>query len=57
MRTLVTRRRGEELNPTSVVQRITRKAEWMFWGSISGRTVKGPGVFWCKDWGTIGTVL
>lgn len=24
----------------------------MFWGSFSGK-IKGPGVFWEKDWGTI----
>lgn len=52
-RTWVTRKPGEELNPTCIVERHQRKKGWMFWGCFSGRLGKGPGVFWEKDWGTI----
>lgn len=53
-RTWVTRTAGEEYDPTCVVEKIPRKLRWMFWGSFSGKT-KGPGVFWEKDWGPIGS--
>jgi transposase len=33
---------------------VQRKIGWMFWGSISGLG-KGPGIFWEKAWGTIGS--
>lgn len=49
----VTRRPGEEWEPTCIVERHQRKGGWMFWGSFSGIR-KGPGVFWEKDWGKIG---
>jgi DDE superfamily endonuclease len=52
IRTWVTRRRGEEWDPTCIVERYQRRAGWMFWGSFAGKT-KGPGVFWEKDWGTM----
>ncbi|KAL1961378.1 hypothetical protein VTO42DRAFT_106 [Malbranchea cinnamomea] len=48
----VTRRAGEELDPTCVVEKTQRKTGWMFWGSISGHE-KGPCLFWDKEWGTI----
>jgi transposase len=49
---LVTRRPGEELEPTCILERIQRKAGWMFWGSFAGDQ-KGPSIFWEKDWGSI----
>ncbi|KAJ6781189.1 hypothetical protein PWT90_05966 [Aphanocladium album] len=49
---LVTRRAGEEYDPTCVVDRLQRKRGWMFWGSFSGAQ-KGPGLFWEKAWGSI----
>lgn len=51
-RTWVTRRQGEELDPTCIVERIPRKRGWMFWAGFNG-TTKGPCLFWEKDWGTI----
>ena len=48
----VTRRAGEELDPTCVLIRHQRKRGWMFWGSFhSGK--KGPAVVWDKTWGKI----
>ena len=32
----VTRRAGEELNPTCVIPRLPGKGGWMFWGCFSG---------------------
>jgi hypothetical protein len=52
-RTWVTRRQGEELDPTCIVERIQRKGGWMFWGCFSRLAGKGPGIFWEKDWGSI----
>jgi transposase len=51
-RTWVTRRPGEELDPTCIVEKVSKKKGWMFWGCFHGRT-QGPGIFWEKDWGTI----
>lgn len=51
-RTWVTRRPGEEWDPTCIVERHQRKGGWMFWGGFNG-TNKGPGIFWEKDWGSI----
>lgn len=52
-RTWVTRRPGEEWDPTCIVERHQKKKGWMFWGCFHGHT-KGPGIFWEKDWGSIG---
>jgi hypothetical protein len=51
-KTYVTRRKGEELEETCIVDREQKKSGWMFWGSFSGYG-KGPGLFWEKDWGSI----
>lgn len=51
-RTWVTRRPGEEWDPTCIVERHQRKKGWMFWGCFHGHTL-GPGIFWEKDWGKI----
>jgi transposase len=51
-RTWVTRRPGEEWDPTCIVEKHQRKKGWMFWGCFHGHT-KGPGIFWEKDWGSI----
>jgi transposase len=48
----VTRKRGEELDNTCIVEKLQRKRGWMFWGCFSG-TTKGPCLFWEKDWGKI----
>lgn len=52
-RTWVTRRAGEEWDKTCIVERHQRKKGWMFWGCFHGHT-QGPGIFWEKDWGSIG---
>jgi len=51
-RTWVTRRPGEEWDPTCIVEKHQRKCGWMFWGCFHGET-QGPGIFWEKDWGSI----
>ena len=51
-KTFVTRKAGEELDPTCLIEKIQRKKGWMFWGCIHG-AVKGPSLFWEKEWGTI----
>ena len=43
-RTWVTRRAGEEWDPTCIVERHQRKKGWMFWGCFHGHTL-GPGIF------------
>lgn len=49
----VTRKPGEEYDPTCVVERLRRKSGWMFWGCFSGLAKKGPSLFWEKEWGNI----
>lgn len=49
----VTRRAGEEWEDTCVLTKHRKRKGWMFWGCFHGNT-KGPGIFWEKDWGTIG---
>lgn len=51
----VTRKPREELHPDCVLVKLRKKRGWMFWGSFFGAT-KGPGIFWEKDWGSIGMV-
>jgi transposase len=51
-KTYITRRTGEELNPTCVIDRVQRQSGWMFWGCFAG-TEKGPSLFWEKEWGSI----
>jgi hypothetical protein len=53
-RVWVTRKHGEELEPTCVVERIPRKRGWMFWGSISGGLGKGVYLF-CEKVGARST--
>jgi transposase len=48
----ITRKTGEELDPTCVVEKHRKKGGWMFWGSFVGNQ-KGPHLFWEKAWGTI----
>jgi transposase len=48
----VTRRVGEELEDTCIVEKLRRKRGWMFWGCFSGNQ-KGPSLFWEKEWGSI----
>jgi hypothetical protein len=52
-KTWITRRINEELDPTCIIDKIQRKSGWMFWGCFSGRTGKGPGIFWEKEWKSI----
>jgi transposase len=35
-----------------IVERYQRRKGWMFWGCFHG-DIKGPGVFWAKEWGSI----
>lgn len=51
----VTRRIEEALHPDCLVEKHQRKGGWMFWGCFSGidGQMKGPCLFWEKDWGTI----
>jgi hypothetical protein len=39
--------------PDCITYRWQRKIGWMFWGCISRKYGKGPGLFWEKDWGSI----
>jgi len=51
-RTWVTRRAGEEWDPTCIVEKRQRKKGWMYWRCFNG-DIQGPGIFWDKDWGPI----
>lgn len=48
----VTRKPGEELNDTCVLEKIRKRRGWMFWGCFHAG-VKGPCLFWEKEWGSI----
>lgn len=39
--------------PDCITHKWQRKIGWMFWGCISGKYGKGPGLFWEKEWGSI----
>jgi hypothetical protein len=43
---------GEALDNTCFVDEICKKRGWMFWGCFSGQ-IKGPCVFWEKEWKSI----
>ena len=49
---LITRKPGEELDHTCLADRIQRSPGWMFWGCFYSN-IKGPSIFWEKDWGSI----
>ena len=49
---LITRRPGEEYDETCLVDRIQRSLSWMFFGCFYV-DIKGPSIFWEKDWGNI----
>jgi len=51
-RRYVIRRADEGLDPTCVIEKIRKSKGWMFWGSFNGG-LKGPSIFWEKDWGMI----
>jgi transposase len=51
-KTWVTRKKGEELDPTCIMTKTQRRGGWLFWGCFHG-TTKGPTLIWEKDWGTI----
>jgi hypothetical protein len=40
----ITRRAGEEHEPTCIIERHQRRKGWMFWGCFYGN-MKGPGIF------------
>jgi transposase len=48
----VTRRSGEELIDTCLVDKVRKRRGWMFWACFAGDK-KGPSLFWEKEWGTI----
>ena len=50
--TYVTRRAGEEQEPTCIIERYQRRKGWIFWGCFYNNT-KDPEVFWEKEWGSI----
>ena len=50
----VTRKAGEELDSTCLRESPARKRGWMFWASFHAN-IKGPCLFWEKEWGTIGS--
>ena len=54
MKQHVLRRPNEEWHEDCIEEKIQRKKGWMWWGCFHG-DIKGPGFFWEKDWGTIGT--
>ncbi len=43
-RTWITRRIGEELDPTCITEKIPKRRGWMFWGGFNG-VIKGPCLF------------
>jgi transposase len=51
-KTYITRKNGEALEPNCIEERRQRASGWMFWGSFHSN-VKGPSIFWEKDWGQI----
>jgi hypothetical protein len=51
-KTYTTRKSGGALESTCVEERPQRQSGWMFWGSFHSN-VKGPSIFWEKDWGKI----
>jgi hypothetical protein len=51
-KTWITRKPGEEYKYECLIDRLPKKIGWMFWGSFSG-CLKGPSLFWEKDWGLI----
>jgi hypothetical protein len=51
-KTWVTRLPDEELDPTCIVEKVSKPKGWMFWGCFHGFE-KGPGLFWEKKWGSI----
>ncbi|KAF2621091.1 hypothetical protein BU25DRAFT_484018, partial [Macroventuria anomochaeta] len=48
----VTRKTGEDFDPTCVIDKVPKKRGWMFWACFSGAT-KGPSLFWEKEWKSI----
>jgi len=44
----VSRRAGEEWDPTCIVKKHMRRWRLMFWGYFYG-DIKGPGIFWEKN--------
>jgi Transposase len=51
-KTWITRLPGEELDPTCIVEKVSKPKGWMFWDCFHGFE-KGPGLFWEKKWGSI----
>jgi ketohexokinase/beta-glucosidase len=51
-KTYITRKAGEELEDTCIVEKPRKTGGWMFWGSFHGN-IKGPSLFWEKKWGNI----
>ena len=48
----MTRKIGEDFDPTCVIDKVPKKRGWMFWACFSGAT-KGPSLFWEKEWKSI----
>ena len=43
---------GQDLDESCLVPQHRGKKGWMFWGCFAG-SMKGPCIFWDKDWGKI----
>ena len=52
-RILVTRKVGEQLDTDCIIEKERASTGWMFWACFSGNGIKGPHLFWEKDWGSI----
>jgi hypothetical protein len=51
-KTYVTRKAGEELEETCITEKPRKTGGWMFWGCFHAN-IKGPYIFWEKEWGSI----
>ena len=51
-KTWITRLPGEELEETCIVKKPRKAGGWMFWGCFHA-DIKGPYLFWEKEWGSI----
>ena len=51
-KTYITRKPGEEYDETCIVEKPRKTGGWMFWGCFHS-DIKGPFLFWEKEWGYI----
>ena len=48
----IIRKADEAFEPSYIEERQQRPQGWMFWGCFHSN-IKGPKIFWEKDWGKI----